>query len=371
MKKILVVEDEAPLREELVDTLIFQDFDVIQAPNGMDGLRLAKEQLPDLIISDIAMPQLDGYGLLQGLREDTRTASIPLIFLTARAERSAMRHGMELGADDYLTKPFTHEELLSAVNARFQRQTEVTPASAQELEQAKQTLFSMVSHELRTPLASITMVQDIIERQLDQLDSQNLHDLLETLHHGSHRLRHLVEQVVFVTQFETGGMKEEILQKGSPVQSWAVLTGAVSLAREFVYRNRDGIVHVDDRDRDSLVHCYLPALKHALAELIANALSFSPADREVTISQWLADDWLWISIVDQGCGMSPDQVKQALIEFQQIDRRGREQQGMGLGLPLARRIIEAHRGGLELKSVVGKGTQALVRLPLGKVTGKV
>ncbi len=209
------------------------------------------------------------------------------------------------------------------------------------------------------------MVQDLIELQLDHLDSQKLRDLLETLHHGSHRLRHLVEQIVFLIQFETGSIKEEILQKGSPVQSWAVLTGAVSLAREFVFRNRDGVIHLDDRDRSSQVCCYLPALKHALAELIANALSFSPADQEVAISQWLADDWVWISIVDRGCGMSPDQLKQALRDFHQIDRQNREQQGMGLGLPIARRIIEAHGGILELKSVVGKGTQAVVRLPVG------
>jgi two-component system sensor histidine kinase/response regulator len=363
MKKILVIEDEGPLRDEIVDTLSFEGFDMVQASDGATGLQVAKEQVPDLIISDIMMPRVDGYELLQVLRGDPETVSIPLIFLTARAERSAMRHGMELGADDYLTKPFTHAELVSAVEARLQRQTDVMPASAQELEQAKQTLLQMVSHELRTPLVSMTMVQDIIERQMDQLAPQNLRELFETLHHGSHCLRHVVEQIVFLTQSESGTMRQEILKKGAPAQLWAVLTGAVSLAREFVYRNREGVIRLDDRDSGSLVHCHLPALKHALAELIANALNFSPEGQEIMVSQWLTDGWVWVSIIDQGCGMSPDQVKQALLDFHQIDRQHREQQGMGLGLPLAHRIIDAHGGTLELKSVVGKGTQVGVALP--------
>lgn len=364
MKKILVIEDEGPLREEIVDTLGFEGFDVVQASDGGAGLQMAKTEQPDLIISDIMMPRVDGYELLRALRADTITVSIPLIFLTARADRSDMRQGMSLGADDYLTKPFTHEELVNAVAARLQRQTDVMPASAQELEQAKRTLLQMVSHELRTPLVSMTMVQDIIEMQMDHLEPAKLRDLLETLHHGSHRLRHLVEQIVFLTQFESGSIQQEIREKGSPAELWAVLTGAISLARDFVYRNREGSIRLDDQGQESLIYCHLPALKHALAELIANALSVTPEGQEILVSRWLADNWAYIRIVDPGCGMSPDQIKLALRDFHQINREQHEQQGLGLGLPLAHRIVDTHGGALRLKSMVGKGTQIDVALPI-------
>jgi signal transduction histidine kinase len=241
----------------------------------------------------------------------------------------------------------------------------VTPGTAVDLEKAKRTLLEMVSHELRTPLISMTMVQDIIEMQMDHLEPDKLRDLLETLHHGSHRLRHLVEQIVYLVQFQSGTIRQEIIDKGSPAQVWALMTGSISLAREFVYRNRDGSIRQDDRERDGLVFCHLPALKHALAELIANALNFEPSGQDIMITRWVTDDgWTCIRIVDQGCGMSPEQITQAMRDFSQIDRASREQQGMGLGLPLARRIIEAHGGAIRLKSVVGKGTQVDVALPI-------
>ncbi|MBZ0299547.1 MAG: response regulator, partial [Anaerolineae bacterium] len=110
MTKILVVEDEAPLRESIVDTLSFEGYEVVQAEDGRKGLTCAQVEQPDLVVCDIAMPELNGYELLLKLREDPETATLPFIFLTARADRPFMRHGMELGADDYLTKPFTHAD---------------------------------------------------------------------------------------------------------------------------------------------------------------------------------------------------------------------------------------------------------------------
>ena len=121
MTKILVIEDEAPLLEEILQTLHYEGYQVAGAPDGQVGLQMAQRDQPDLIISDIAMPRLDGYGVLKGLRQDPATAATPLIFLTAKAEKTFMRHGMELGADDYVTKPFTNSELLSAVRARLDR----------------------------------------------------------------------------------------------------------------------------------------------------------------------------------------------------------------------------------------------------------
>lgn len=121
MNAILVIEDEAKIRTNIQEILELGDFEAITAPNGRVGLQLAKKHLPSLIICDVMMPEMDGFGVLEHLREEPETALIPLIFLTAKVERSDMRQGMKLGADDYLTKPFTAEELLEAVAARLQR----------------------------------------------------------------------------------------------------------------------------------------------------------------------------------------------------------------------------------------------------------
>ncbi|NKB17672.1 MAG: response regulator, partial [Pseudanabaena sp. CRU_2_10] len=112
MTKILVVEDMDSLREEIIETLTYEGFEVIGAENGAVGVELALKHLPNLIICDVMMPELNGYETLTTLRREPSTATIPFIFLTAKADKVDMRQGMQLGADDYLTKPFTIEELL-------------------------------------------------------------------------------------------------------------------------------------------------------------------------------------------------------------------------------------------------------------------
>ncbi|GAA6623632.1 EAL domain-containing protein [Scytonema sp. NUACC26] len=122
MIKILVIEDEESVRENILDLLEAENYDTISAANGKMGLQLAFSEAPDLILCDLMMPEVDGYGVLTALREQTPTATIPFIFLTARSARSDFRQGMDLGADDYLTKPFTRAELLNAIASRLSKQ---------------------------------------------------------------------------------------------------------------------------------------------------------------------------------------------------------------------------------------------------------
>jgi DNA-binding NarL/FixJ family response regulator len=121
MKKILVIEDQAPMRRNLVTILEMEGFQALTADNGRDGLELARKERPDLILCDVMMPALDGYGVLQGLRDDKSTSTIPFIFLTAKGEKTEVRAGMNLGADDYLAKPVTREDLLAAITSRLER----------------------------------------------------------------------------------------------------------------------------------------------------------------------------------------------------------------------------------------------------------
>jgi len=119
--KILIVEDEADIRENLALLLRMEGYEPLEAGNGVTGLALARQYVPDLILSDVLMPELDGYGFLEALRADPITAGIPFIFLTGKTDRAQRRRGMNLGADDYLGKPFTRDEVLDAVNARLRR----------------------------------------------------------------------------------------------------------------------------------------------------------------------------------------------------------------------------------------------------------
>ncbi|MEQ8995877.1 MAG: EAL domain-containing protein [Coleofasciculus sp. B1-GNL1-01] len=148
MKKILVIEDEELVRENILELLDAEGLTGIGATNGYKGIDLAKVEKPDLIICDVMMPGLDGYSVLKTLRQETTFATTPFIFLTAKAAKADFRQGMELGADDYLTKPFTRAELLGAIATRFKKQQQYRS----ELEQAKDQLDYLMHHDSLTNL---------------------------------------------------------------------------------------------------------------------------------------------------------------------------------------------------------------------------
>lgn len=203
MKKILVIEDEVEVLNNIEEILEIAEYKVITANNGRKGLELAKIEAPNLIICDIMMPELDGYGVLTALREDKATASIPVIFLTAKTERFDQRLGMELGADDYLTKPFLSDELLGAIAARFARQEalekyfkvaqEASPSLAQKIREnstklaqveslvkIKDELLKKISEELRDPLSNINMAIKMLENAVTDEQREKYMKILQS-----------------------------------------------------------------------------------------------------------------------------------------------------------------------------------------------
>ena len=126
MTKILIIEDDTDLRRNIADLLELENYEVCTAVDGEDGVRCAHEYKPNIIVCDIAMPKLDGYGVLTRLRKNPDSVLIPVIFLTAKTDRYSMRTGMELGADDYLTKPFTQHELLTSIETQLAKRNAIT-----------------------------------------------------------------------------------------------------------------------------------------------------------------------------------------------------------------------------------------------------
>lgn len=179
MTKILVIEDEEPVRANILEILEAENFQAAGAENGQIGVELALQHQPDLIICDIMMPDLDGYEVLTTLRENPATATIPFIFLSAKVDRDDLRLGMELGADDYITKPCTCTELLSAITIRLKKHTAYLQHYAIEQERAKglqkrvkeleqlsqnsEELLRRISQELRDPMSNINMAIQMLK----------------------------------------------------------------------------------------------------------------------------------------------------------------------------------------------------------------
>ena len=175
MTKILVIEDELFVRENIVELLEAEDFEVFNTDNGILGILWAQENIPDLVICDVMMPEINGHEVLAEMRELPTTALTPFIFLTAMADKGDIRLGMELGADDYLTKPFTREELLNAINARLAKQeklmkqyneehkrVEVLEQKVKELEQLQ--IQKEISQEYKQALLKINTAINLIQK---------------------------------------------------------------------------------------------------------------------------------------------------------------------------------------------------------------
>ncbi|MBS4098088.1 MAG: EAL domain-containing protein [Sulfuricella sp.] len=160
MKKILVIEDEAPLRNNLAMMLRVEGYQVLSAENGQVGLDVARAEQPDLILSDVMMPVLDGHGVLRALREKPETASIPFVFLTALADRSDFRTGMNLGADDYLVKPFSRNEVLETVQARLHRQESLTQVYQEQVREAEEKAQYYLYHDPVTGLPNLMSLRE-------------------------------------------------------------------------------------------------------------------------------------------------------------------------------------------------------------------
>jgi diguanylate cyclase (GGDEF)-like protein len=166
MATILVIEDVESLREEIMESLSYEGFDVLGAENGVIGVQIANTYLPNLIICDIAMPELDGYGTLMALRQEPTTSMIPFIFLTAMTEKADMRQAMQLGADDYLTKPFTSEELLGAIASRLQKYNSVREHYYDEIKAVGERFEYLSSHDGLTQLPNRILFHESLNQAI-------------------------------------------------------------------------------------------------------------------------------------------------------------------------------------------------------------
>lgn len=209
VKKILVIEDQAPTRTFLLRGLAARGFETLSAENGRIGIQQAREELPDLIICDIIMPELDGYSVLMALRQDPATAIIPFIFVTAKEDRTEFRKGMELGADDYLTKPCTLEELQRAVITQLEKQTLLKQWWAARQESAPELPSASTATKEAAPESIFPS-----EPQLSQV-----FHFIEANYHRPITLGDVAEAVGYSPAYLTNLMRR---QTGQPVQRWII-----------------------------------------------------------------------------------------------------------------------------------------------------
>jgi len=363
---ILVVEDNEIMLNGIRDILQMAGYQVQTAMDGEEALHLLESHRPALIVSDIMMPRMDGYQFFSAVRANPKWVGIPFIFLTAKDQRIDVRLGKQLGADDYLTKPFEPEDLLVAVEAKLERAATLQAVSEAEMSRLKQNILNTLSHEFRTPLTYIRGYLDLIlDEGSDRLSVEELQGFLRRVQRGSDRLRRLVDDFMFLVMLETG--------EASTVFHWekTYFTGLRSLIEIVIHqkmnvaqqRNIDLTLDIPKPLPGTVLH--MEFIRDALDRLIDNAIKFSPEQGGRVVIRATADkDWIYIAVQDHGVGIPPEELPNLFKRLHQINRDLLEQPGIGAGLAIVKAIVDLHNGRIDVQSQIGQGSTFTLVLPI-------
>ena len=361
---ILIVEDEVAIRMGLSAAMSRHGYRVITAENGNDALLKAEEHHPDLIISDILMPVLDGFEMKKKMCDDPALASIPLIYLTARTAVEDRIVGIRGGADDYVTKPFDVEELSARVEAvlrRVRRERERGHEQAREydqedLEKLRRELMQNFHHEIRTPLNNVLMFLEIVAtHKFESLEEQK--DFVRIARSSGDRLDSLISDIILLTDLDHGAINNIRQPINVDVQILEPIR-----RRLMRYENKKlhfvpilSITHEIKAPRNEF--------PRAVLHLVDNAFKLSPPEGTVILKMTSGvNGGVTLAIEDQGPGIPVALHEKVFERYYQVSQGSvREHQGLGLGLTLARAVFRSLNGDVKvIDSAQGCCVQAVL-----------
>ncbi len=373
---ILIVDDEPSNLEVISHFLSMEGYRVRRAIDGEQALEQVAAARPDLILVDVMMPRMNGYEVCRRLKSDPDTVFLPVVMITALRGSEEKIKAVEAGADDFLTKPFNHLELVTRVKSllrvkhlhdqleAYNRELEARVAERtaqlqralhelQELDRLKSEFIGNVSHELRTPLLHVKGYVSLLADETLGPVTEEQRKGLDTASKAITRLERLVEDIVDFGGAELGNIAPK------PADLRLSVEIAEGLLQKILGRTSVTIRHDIPADLP-LVMADTAAVARALRHLIDNAIKFSPEGGVVTLRARLlpADGRVRVAVVDQGIGIPPEQQDKIFREFYQVDgSTTRRFGGAGIGLALVKSIIEGHGSQIEVQSEQGRGSE--------------
>ncbi len=367
-QKVLIVDDESSLLLGLSATMLRGGYDVILAENGEEGLSIAKDEIPDLIVSDVMMPPPNGFELRKIMSEDPKLANIPFIFLTARTDLKDKIEGMRIGADDYITKPFNREELLARVEAVLRRveverakgRDEMEGIKQKEMEKLKHEILQNFQHELRTPLVNIVLPLEAVLKDKFQEPEDQIRFIRMALSNLD-RMESLVEDLIILSNLDHGNLNT-IRQEIDPEID--IRKTIEKRGKRYSYKNLE-IEY--DIQLDFPIFAPRNEFKRVLLHLADNAFKFSPENRRIYI--YLRSNGAGgcdLRVRDYGPGI-PMELREKIFErYYQISQGdNRSYDGLGVGLTISRAIAETLGGSVNFLPT-DKGSCFQFLLPPGE-----
>lgn len=364
--KILIVDDIPDNIRLLGNILKINGFKTYAALDGERAIQTAQTVDFDLILLDIAMPEMDGYQVCEILKKNSKTAMIPVIFLTARIQTEDLVRGFEVGGVDYITKPFTTPELLKRVHTHIElkRARDLIASQneklkkqnneLQELNKTKDKFFSIIAHDLKSPFNSLINLTFLLKERNDKLEDDRKKVLLGAVYQSSTRIYNLLENLLLWSRSQTGRMsyKPELIKINKIIEE------SISLLQETAQNKNIGI-------RTQIVpNLIVNADKNMVSivvnNLLSNAIKFTHPNGEVVISikkEKTDKRKIRLSITDNGVGISQKNIKKIFRIGENFSTEGTQnEKGTGLGLVLCKEFVEKNNGNIWVKSVENEGT---------------
>lgn len=343
---VLVVEDDPSVRQTLVDILEINGYVARTADNGEAGLQAAREETPTLIITDIEMPRMTGFELLQQLRRDESLRSIPVVVISAKADRAAMRRGMELGADDFITKPFTEDEVIHSVQTRLEKK---------ELLDELDAFAHTVAHDLKNPLATLNGRLGLLELKIEAGDKEVLRRQVNEASAAAMRLATIIDEILVLA-----GVRKQNVKPG-PLDMGPIVTEALDRLEDLLKRSA-ATVELPESWPATVGHASW--VIHVWTNYISNAAKYAGPQPRITLGFTRREEAgkvrFWVK--DQGPGLDAAAQAKLFVPFTRISAV--RVSGHGLGLSIVRRIMEKLGGEVGVESAPGQGSCFWFELPL-------
>jgi signal transduction histidine kinase len=358
--RVLMADDNADMRQ-YVGRLLAEHYRVEAFPDGEAALSSALDQPPDLILTDVMMPRLDGFGLMKALRADPRTSSLPVIMLSARAGEESRVEGLESGADDYLVKPFSAKELLACVGAhlKINRLRRESDQALKDADRRKDEFLATLAHELRNPLAPLRNGLQIM--QLADGDRAAVEQARAMMERQLGQLVHLVDDLLDVSRISQG----KIALRKERVELSRVVHQAVETSRPLI----DGAGHdlIINLSPDRIfLDADVTRLAQVISNLLNNAAKYTERGGRISLTVERQRNDAVVSVRDTGVGIPAHMIPRVFDIFTQVDQSlERSQGGLGIGLSLVKGLVEMHGGAVEARSEGhGMGSEFVVTLPV-------
>ena len=361
---ILVVDDVVSNVLLLKILLTKENFKVLTANNGYTCIEIAQNNHPDLILLDVMMPDINGFETAEKLKSDPATADIPIIFLTALNAPSDLVKGFQVGANDFLTKPFNKEELVMRVMRQIQlvfakRIIESQNAELKRTISNRDKMYSVIAHDLRSPMASIRMVLNLLVSTISsELIGEELFSLLDKANKESEETHDLLDNLLKWTKSQTGRIN--VVHQNLDISD--VLIGIEDIF-SLIAENKKQKINFDKQTGSIMVRADKDMLNTVLRNFMSNAIKFTPEGKDIDILVDKQDKFVKVSIRDHGVGISPERIA-TLFSAGQTTYGTNNEEGSGLGLQLCQDFARKNGGDVMVESVLGEGSTFSVFVPL-------